>query len=87
MSDLRRVREGWEEREAERARWLRRLTIQESLQQYLALQQALEPQFQQTEALFRPLRMAHLVELQERLVRLDRWRKEQRLKEQDGESP
>jgi len=50
----------------------------EGIQQYLALQRALEPQFQQTETLFRPQRMAYLVELQERLARLERWRKEQR---------
>ncbi|MGB9777305.1 MAG: hypothetical protein ACPLYD_03365 [Anaerolineae bacterium] len=68
----------WEALEAERIRLLRRMTVQESLQQYLALQQALEPQFRATEALFRPQRMAYLAELQQRLARLDRWRKEQR---------
>ncbi len=78
MSDLRRIREGWEELEAERVRLLRRMTVQESLQQYLALQRALEPQFQATEALFRPQRMAYLAELQQRLARLDRWLKERR---------
>lgn len=78
MKDLGRVREGWEALEAERVRLLRRMTIQESVAQYLALQQALEPQFRQTEALFRPQRMAYLAQLQERLARLDRWMKEQR---------
>ncbi|MCS7283036.1 MAG: hypothetical protein NZ769_06790 [Anaerolineae bacterium] len=68
----------WKALEAERIRLLRRMTVQESLQQYLALQRALEPQFQATEALFRPQRMAYLAELQRRLARLDQWLKEQR---------
>lgn len=68
----------WEVLEAERIRLLRRMTVQESLEQYLALQRALEPQFQATEALFRPQRMAYLAELQRRLERLDRWLKERR---------
>lgn len=68
----------WKALAAERVRLLRQMTVQESLQQYLALQRALEPQFQATEALFRPQRVAYLIELQRRLERLDRWRKEQR---------
>lgn len=68
----------WEALRAERIRLLRQMTVQESLQQYLALQRALEPQFQATEALFRPQRMAYLAELQRRLARLDQWLKEQR---------
>ena len=78
MSDLRRIREGWEALERQRIRFLRQMTVQEGIRQYLALQRALEPHFQQTEALFRPQRMAYLTELQERLARLERWRKEQR---------
>ncbi len=76
----------WEALEAERIRLLRRMTVQESLQQYLALQRALEPQFRATEALFRPQRMAYLAELQRRLERLDQWRREQGLRERRGES-
>lgn len=68
----------WEALEAERIRLLRQMTVQESLRQYLALQRALEPQFQATEALFRPQRMAYLAELQRRLARLDQWLKGQR---------
>lgn len=68
----------WEALKAERIRLLRQMTVQEGLQQYLALQRALEPQFQATEALFRPQRMAYLAELQRRLARLDQWLKEQR---------
>jgi DNA-binding transcriptional MerR regulator len=78
MSDLRRIREGWAALERERIRLLRQMTVQEGIRQYLALQRALEPHFQQTEALFRPQRMAYLAELQERLSRLERWRKERR---------
>jgi len=78
MSDLRRIREGWETLERQRIQFLRQMTVQEGIQQYLALQRALEMQFQQTEALFRPQRLAYLAELQERLARLERWRKEHR---------
>lgn len=77
MSSLSRVREGWEALEAERARLLRRMTVQEGLEQYLALQRAFETQLRQTEALFRPERMAYLAELQRRLARLEEWMKEQ----------
>lgn len=78
MRDLRQVREGWKAIEDERARLLRRMTVQESVAQYLALQRAMEPQFRQTEALFRPERMAYLAELQRRLARLAEWEKKQR---------
>lgn len=72
-----RVREGWEALEAERARLLRQMTVQEGLEQYLALQRAFEPQLRQTEPLFRPERMAYLAKLQRRLARLEEWMKEQ----------
>lgn len=70
---LSRVREGWDEVEAEETRLLRQMTVQESLRHYLALQQAFEPQLQQTEELFRAERLAYLEELQRRLAALDEW--------------
>jgi len=69
--DLSRVRDGWQEVEAEETRLLCRMTIQDSLRQLLALQRAFEPYLQQTEALFRAERLACLEELQRRLAQLD----------------
>lgn len=60
MRDLSTLRQGWDEIEAEETRLLRELTIQESMSQLLRLQQAVEPQLQQTEALFRADRIAYL---------------------------
>ncbi len=71
--DLRRVREGWDEVTAEETRLLRRMTVQESLAHWLALQRAFEPQFRETEPLFRAERMAYLEELQRRLAKLEEW--------------
>jgi len=75
--DLSRVREGWDEIEAEETRLLRQMTVQESMRHYAALQRAFEPQLQQTEALFRAERVAYLEELQRTLAKLN---------ELDGES-
>ena len=58
--------------EAEKARLLRQMTVQESLLQYLALQRAFEPHLRRTEAVFRAERLAYLAELQRRLSRLSR---------------
>ena len=69
--NLSRVRDGWDEVEAEETRLLRQMTAQESLRHYLALQRAFEPQLQQTEELFRAERLAYLEELQRRLAALD----------------
>jgi len=68
--DLRGVRGGWQEVEAEETRLLSQMTIQDSLRWLLALQRAFEPHLQQTEALFRAERLAYLEELQRRLARL-----------------
>jgi len=70
MKDLSRVRDGWDEVEAEETRLLRQMTVQESLRHLLALQRAFEPQLQQTEELFRAERLAYLEELQRRLAAL-----------------
>ena len=69
--DLSRVRDGWQEVEAEETRLLCQMTIQDSLRQLLAFQRAFEPYLQQTEALFRAERVAYLEELQRRLAQLD----------------
>jgi len=77
MRDLSTLRQGWDEIEAEETRLLRELTVQESMSQLLRLQQAFEPQLQQTEALFRADRIAYLGELQRRLRRHAEWLEEQ----------
>jgi len=77
MRGLSTLRQGWEEIEAEETRLLRELTIQESMSQLLALQQAFEPQLRQTEALFRADRVAYLEELQLRLRRHAEWLEKQ----------
>lgn len=46
---LGRMRDGWDEVQAEEARLLRHMTVQESLRQLLALQRAFELQLRQTE--------------------------------------
>ncbi|GAB4533979.1 MAG: hypothetical protein Kow0063_16640 [Anaerolineae bacterium] len=70
-NDLSQVRTRWQAIEAEERRLLAGMTIQDSLRQWLALQQAFEPQLQETEALFRAGRLAYLEELQRRLACLD----------------
>ena len=74
--DLDALREGWEEIEAEETHLLRQMTVQEGISQLLALHRIFEPQFQQTESLFRAEREAHLMELQRRLRKLSEWMKE-----------
>ena len=67
MSDLSILREGWDSIQKEETRLLRAMTVQESLKQWLQLQQAFEWQLQQTARLFESERRAALVELQNRL--------------------
>jgi hypothetical protein len=74
MRDLSAVRAGWDEVAAEETRLLRELTVQESIRQLIALHRAFEPQLQQTEALYRAERMAHLIALQQCLERLNEWK-------------
>ncbi len=69
--DLGQIRQGWDEIEQMEVRLLRQMTVQESLQQYLALQRAFEPQLRATEHLFRAERLAHLRNLQRRLLSLN----------------
>lgn len=76
MSELRSLREGWDELEAVETRLLRGMSIQESARQLLVLQEAFEPQFRQTAALFAPERWAALAELQARLHRLTEYQEQ-----------
>ena len=70
MRELTALREGWEEIEAEETRLLRQMSIQESVRQWLRLQQAFEDQLQQTADMFGPDRWATLAGLQARLQQL-----------------
>jgi hypothetical protein len=75
MSDLRRIREvNWAEIEAEETRLLREMTVAQSVREYLALQSEFETMLRDTEALFRPQRESHLIQLQQRLQRLEEWK-------------
>ena len=78
IENLRRIRDGWDEVEAEETRLLRQMTIKESLGHLLLLQSAFESQLQRTESLFRPERLAYLQDLQNRLSRLANWLKNRR---------
>lgn len=79
LLSLRRLRQVWEDvhdLEAEETRRLRAMTVQESLQQWLALQRAFEWQLQQTASVFAADRHAALAELQARLRRLAEYQKQ-----------
>ena len=78
ISNLSRIRDGWDEVEAEETRLLRRMTVKESLGHLLSLQNAFESQLQRTESLFRAERIAYLQDLQEKLSRLANWMKNRR---------
>ena len=62
MLGLTALRQDWEAIEVEETRLLRRMTVQESLRQWLMLQSAFEPQLQATDALFAEERRACLGE-------------------------
>ncbi|MCW5859623.1 MAG: hypothetical protein KIS63_15095 [Caldilineales bacterium] len=79
LLSLRRLRQVWEvdnDLETEETRRLRALTVQEGLQQWLALQRAFEWQLQQTASIFAADRHASLAELQARLQRLAEYQKQ-----------
>jgi hypothetical protein len=66
--DLSQVRARWQAVEVEERRMLFQATVQNSLRQWLALQQAFEHQLRETEEIFRAERLAYLEELQRRLA-------------------
>ncbi|HKZ69854.1 MAG TPA: hypothetical protein VJ020_07230 [Anaerolineales bacterium] len=75
MRKLSEVRTGWDVIEAEETRLLRAMTIEASLAVYAKLQRAWEPHLRATEAEFRPMRFEYLRALQERLARLEAWKR------------
>jgi hypothetical protein len=78
MRKLSTLREGWEMVEAEEIRLLQRMTIQESVRDWLMLQRSFEAQLQQTAAIFGPERQAALAQFQARLLRLAEWQEQHR---------
>lgn len=70
MSDLSQHQQGWAEIEALETQLLRQLTIEEGIQQFLALQREFEPQLQATEEAFRQPRIQAMIQLQARLTAL-----------------
>ena len=76
MRKLSALREGWELVETEEIRLLQRMTIQESVRDWLMLQRSFEAQLQRTATLFGPERRAALAQLQARLLALAEWREQ-----------
>ena len=75
MRELGILREGWDALEADEIRLLRRLTVHESIRQWLILQRTFEPQLQETATIFGSERQTALAQLQARLCRLAEWQK------------
>jgi len=65
------LRQDWERVEREEARLLSALSIADSVRLYLDLQSQFEESLEATERFFRQERLAHLAELQKRLLRLN----------------
>ena len=76
MRELQTLREGWETLETDETRLLRRMTVHESVRQWLILQRTFEPQLQGTAAIFGSERQTALAQLQARLHRLAEWQTE-----------
>ncbi len=73
MAGLASLRHGWEDVERVETELLRAMSVEESVTQWLRLQQAFEYQLQQTADLFAAERRQALATLQERLYKLVEW--------------
>lgn len=71
MTELRSVRDGWADIEKKETGMLRALTLEQGIQQFLALQREFEPLLRQTETFFRAPRNQALSQLQTRLRTLN----------------
>lgn len=69
--NLRQHQQGWAEIEALETQILRQVTIEQGIEQFLALQREFEPRLQATEETFRPPRIQALTQLQTRLAALN----------------
>jgi len=70
--NLRQHQQGWAEIEALETQLLRQVTIEQGIEQFLALQREFEPRLQATDETFRPLRIQAFTQLQARLAALNR---------------
>lgn len=79
MRNLASLREGWEEIEREERRIEERenLTIEQKFRIFLSLINSLAPFIKKSEEFFRRDRVAYQIEIQDRLIRLDKWRERQ----------
>lgn len=71
MDSLRQACEGWAEVSAEELRLLRRMTAEESLRQFLALQSEFAGWLEETKPLYRAERNEAMIALQSRLGRIN----------------
>lgn len=76
MQPLASLRNVWKLVQEEEIKLSSSLTIQESVDQFLALYRTFAPDLKKTESLFRPDREAYLSEFQHRLQRIAEWQKE-----------
>jgi hypothetical protein len=72
MKQLAQLRQDWTEIDQQETQYLRMMTLSDGLRQYVRLQAEFEPQLQATEAMFRPQRNQMLIDLQSRLLMLNR---------------
>jgi hypothetical protein len=79
MRNLASLREGWEEIEREERRIEERenLTVEQKFRIFLSLIDSLAPFIKKSEEFFRRDRVAYLIEIQDKLMRLDKWRERQ----------
>ena len=79
MRNLASLREGWDEIEREERRIEERenLTIEQKFSIFLSLINSLAPFIKKSEEFFRRDRIDYLIEMQNRLRRLDEWREQQ----------
>ena len=71
MKPLTQLRQDWTAVTNIETQWLRQLTLQQGIKQFLALQREFEPQLQATETIFRQQRLETLAQLQTRLRQLN----------------
>jgi hypothetical protein len=72
MRTLSQARQGWIDIEAQETQLLRQLTVEDGVRQVLALQSEFEPLLMETEKVFRQPRIDAFVQLQTRLLALNR---------------
>ncbi len=81
MRELKTLREGWDEiarmEEQEAERLAEKMTIEQSVKDFLSLLNAFAPLIKETREIFRTDRTVYLTELQDKLRKFETWRQEQ----------